>query len=73
MGGCGEQRILRAVPSRFWSSEGSHEEPSSRMGAFKGSFEGSFEGYCRSLHSPSDSPPPQRCLLLLDAELHVLP
>ena len=28
------------------------------MGAFKGFFEGSFEGSCRSLHSPSDSPPP---------------
>ena len=43
------------------------------MGAFKGSFEGSFKGSCRNLHIPFDSPPPQRCLLPLDAELHVLP
>ena len=39
----------------------------------KGSFGGSSEGSCGSLHSFSNSPLLQRCLLLLDAELHVLP
>ena len=38
MGGCGKHGILRPVPSRFWSSEGSHEEPS------KDPSEGTVEG-----------------------------